>query len=187
MNILKKNLICLLLAIILFNPVNNYLYCEQNNTESKKELLQKIEYLDKLLNEKFFVVQKTEAISDAESIKYFTEDKAALKDIKLKLLYSFGKIYGYVVFIGNNNEYAIIDNANLKITLHDKKFVSGKKTLYYKINRDEFRKLSLSRGDIVIAFPIENVEYGDRLDEGTILPVDVECFHLKSRTKVYIY
>jgi hypothetical protein len=187
MNILKKSLICFLLAIIFFNPVNNYLYCEENKTESKEELLQKIDYLDKLINEKFFVVQKKEAISNAENIKYFTGDRAALRDIKLKLFYSFGKIYGYAVFIGNNNEFAIIDNVNLKITLHNKKFVSGKKTFYYKINRDKFSKLTLSRGDIVIAFPIENVEYGDKLEEGTVLPVDVECFHVKSRTKIYIY
>ena len=190
MNISKTiKITTLILYTVVLLSYNNQpiVYSKEEKTASNEELMAKIEKLEKLLNEKFFIIQHSGKLIKKEIKENYTTDVKTLIGLKLKLFYSFGKIYGYAVFISKKNNFAIVDNVNLKLTFYHNKFMSGKKIFYIKIKKQDFSMLTLARGDRVIAFHIKNIEHGKLLPEGNIIPVTAECSHLKTRTELFIY
>lgn len=113
--------------------------------------------------------------------------------MEIKLFYIMGKIHGYVVFVNKKNDHAVINNAKLKLTFYSKIFISGRKTLFISITKEYFKKLFIERGDNIIAFPINSINYRKVLayrksfTKGTSIQVKAECSQLRASTLLYIY
>lgn len=137
-------------------------------------------------------VIKTTYISDmhklnkSELLKYYISDKNSLVEMRIKLYYSMGKIHGYIVLLNSNNDYAVIDNVNMKITLIHDSINSGNLTYFYTASKNDFKKIKLVNGDQLIGFPIENIKYNTKFQKGIEISVKAECWHLSDETILYI-
>ena len=147
-----------------------------------KEFEEKIENLNIVINEKNFIVENERILSAEESKRVYVADMKSLIQFRVKFFYTFGKMHGYAIFTGRENDYAVIDNARIKITLHHPVFQGNKRIFYVDVDKESFRELTLARGDRVIAFPIRHVRVGDFNLGGRATPVEAECFHLKTST-----
>ncbi|MCP4135503.1 MAG: hypothetical protein GY754_31330 [bacterium] len=154
---------------------------------SEEELKTEISELKKLLKVNQFLVQYARNLDKQEKKKHFVRNNRILAGMQVKLFYSMGKIHGYVVFLNTDDDYAIIDNASLKLTLDSRHFSSGTKTVFVRVKKNGFKKLTLSRGDTVIGFPVDAVKYGKKIDTGSTIQVRAECFQFKAETAIQIY
>ena len=184
----KKIILTIIILTVIFTLISfNKPGILAIDKKSKKFLKNKIDTLNRLLNEKIFIVKDIKELSENKIEKYFVRDSKTLLEMKIRLFYIMGKIHGYAVFLNRENNFAIIDNANLKLIFHSKYFTSRSKTFFIKINKNIFRELVLNRGDKIIAFPINNIKYGKALPEGITISVKAECFQLETSTSLYIY
>ncbi len=164
---------------------------EDKTSKEKDEAIEKLEEevkkLRELINIQHFRVNFERAVHKENRKKYLIDDKETLLDMHIKLFHSFGKIHGYVVFKSSQNDHGIIDNAKLKIVLFSDEG-NYKKIFYYKLSKDDFKELVLYRGDVIIAYPIDKIDYGERdIKEGSVVNVEAECLHLKTSTGIKVY
>ncbi|MCU0820851.1 MAG: hypothetical protein MUC95_00065 [Spirochaetes bacterium] len=178
-------------AVILFISIFAYhnllLSGEIKKTEKNadvEKLKNEIVKLRELAYIKNFMVSSIEAITAEEMREYYADDIKTLLGMEIKFFYSFGKIHGYVVLRNSEDNFAIIDNATLKIILFSD--LPGKSRTYHlPVNKDKFRNLVLYRGDRIIAFPVDAIDYGkQKIEPGTKIKIEAECSHLKAGTVV---
>ena len=177
------------LLMFLLGGYNISLSRETGKTEKAEDiesLKNEITKLSELAFIKNFMVSSVEVIPAGEFKEYFVDDVKTLLGMEIKFFYTFGKIHGYVVFRNNKNDFAIIDNATLKIILFSDS-PGASRTFHISITRDAFRNFALYRGDRIIAFPVESIDYGKKMIEpGTKIKIEAECLHLKAKTEVNV-
>jgi len=161
-----------------------FLFFYPAGADTMKELKDKIAELNTIIKEKNFFVINESVLAEDQFDKAFEMDTKSILQFRLKLFYSFGKMYGYAIFLNKENDYAIIDNAKLKLTIYDPAFSANENVFFIDVKKESFRKLTLSRGDQVIAFPIEHIKIGNFKLKNDSIPVDAECFHLKTSTTI---
>ncbi len=163
---------------------------EDKSIKEKDEAIEKLEEevkkLRELINIQHYRVNYERAVYKENRKKYLIDDKETLLDMHIKLFHSFGKIHGYVLFKSSQNDHGIIDNAKLKIVLFSDKG-NDRKIFYYNISKDGFKELVLYRGDVIIAYPIDKIDYGERdMKKDSIVNVEAECLHLKASTGIKV-
>jgi len=145
-----------------------------------------LEELRQELRVKQYIPVKSERLTQEEFNDYFDFDYKKVKDLNLRLFYSMGKVSGYAVFINSDNDFAIVEGPELKIVLKHRSFTSGSKTIFLTVEKRRFRKLTLARGDTVIAFEIPRLRFREVLPKKAFIRVSAEFFQLSDESRLYV-
>ncbi|MES0490641.1 MAG: hypothetical protein ABUK01_11645 [Leptospirales bacterium] len=145
-----------------------------------------LEELRKELRVKQYIPVKSERLNPAEFREFYSYDYKKIKDLNLRLFYSMGKVSGYAVFINSDNDFSIVEGSQLKIILKHRSFMSGSKTIFLSVEKNKFRKLTLKRGDTIIAFEIPRLRFREVIPGKTYIKVDAEFFGLSDKSIIYM-